>query len=127
MHAPRLAARPPSHIRLARVSTRKRESRTSKFARPVSDYQPPRTPPGRFDTHNRRNGQYVAIVPTELLEVLIQSRRIQELVPAQPVEEEPQERVRITPLMTRTRHGDLLYLLHIGSRLGDGEHWLTVP
>lgn len=30
--------------------------------------------------------------------ILIRSRRIQELVPAQPVEEEPQERVRTTPL-----------------------------
>jgi hypothetical protein len=37
-------------------------------------------------------------------DILTRLRRIQELVPAQPVEEEPQERVRTTSPMTPEAH-----------------------
>ena len=59
--------------------------------------QPPRTPPGRFDTQHRRHGQYVAETIRKPLIYTYPLRRIQELVSAQPVEEEPQERVRTEP------------------------------
>ena len=55
-------------------------------------------PPSQSDSQIRRHGQYVCNDMMQPLVVADNADRIKELVPAQPVEEEPQERVCISHL-----------------------------
>lgn len=70
-----------------------------------SDISSSTIPQSQIDNNNRRHGQYVYKNSLVTAKILMQLCRIQELVPAQPVQEGPQERVRASTSLAKNVSG----------------------